>query len=188
MTAAPTTAIARRAALRWLPTFLGFPLGGLLAELAVGPVDDLLAAVLGGLVTGAVLGIVQWAGLGRLAPPPEVWVLATAIGFGAGLGLGAAAVGYSTDAADLAIQGACCGLAVGAAQGLALTPRVGPVGLVWAPVLAAAWTIGWLVTTAIGVDVESQYTVFGSSGALVVTLLTLSLPLVLVRRASGGAR
>jgi hypothetical protein len=45
------------------------------------------------------------------------------------------------------------------------------------------WALGWTVTTAIGVDVESQYTVFGSSGALVVTLLTTALPITLAVRA-----
>ena len=55
-------------------------------------------------------------------------------------------------------------------------PRLGPLAFAWAPALAAVWALGWTITTAIGVDVESQYTVFGSSGALVVTLLTAVLP------------
>jgi len=44
--------------------------------------------------------------------------------------------------------------------------------------------LGWVVTTAIGVDVESQYTVFGSSGALVVTIVTAALPVLLTPRAA----
>ena len=58
----------QQSALRWLPTFLGFPLGGVAAELITGPVDTLLAALAGGLITGAVLGAVQAWGL-RLRGP-----------------------------------------------------------------------------------------------------------------------
>jgi hypothetical protein len=44
------------------------------------------------------------------------------------------------------------------------------------------WATGWAITTSAGVDVESQYTVFGATGALVVTGLTTILPLALRRR------
>jgi hypothetical protein len=54
----------------------------------------------------------------------------------------------------------------------------------WVPTLSALWALGWAVTTAIGVDVESQYTVFGSSGALVVTAATAVLPVFLATRAA----
>jgi hypothetical protein len=53
--------------------------------------------------------------------------------------------------------------------------------------LSALWAIGWAVTTAAGVDVESQYTVFGSSGALIVTAVTACLPLVLASRSVTSA-
>ena len=43
--------------------------------------------------------------------------------------------------------------------------------------------VGWAITTAIGVDVESQYTVFGSSGAFVVTAATAALPVAARHRA-----
>ena len=33
------------------------------------------------------------------------------------------------------------------------------------------WALGWTVTTSIGVDVERQYVVFGSAGAIAVTAL-----------------
>jgi hypothetical protein len=49
--------------------------------------------------------------------------------------------------------------------------------------LAAIWALGWVVTTAIGVQVDERFTVFGSSGAIVVTVLTIALPLVLNRAA-----
>lgn len=173
----------QRSGLKWLVTFAGFPLGGLLAELVSGPVDTLGSAVAGGVLTGLVLGAIQAWALGPDRVAPAAWIGATAAGFAVGLGVGAAAVDYGTSAGDLAIQGAVCGLAVGAAQAVVLRDRLGPLALLWVPALAAVWALGWSVTTAIGVDVESQYTVFGSSGALVVTLLTAALPITLALRA-----
>jgi len=55
ITPSPTaTRSAWRSAARWIATFAGFPLGGLTAKLLSGPVDSLTAALLGGLITGAV--------------------------------------------------------------------------------------------------------------------------------------
>ena len=177
----------KRAGLRWLVTFAGFPLGGLLAEVVVGPVDAVGPAIAGGALTGLVLGSVQAWALSPDRVMPEAWIGATAAGFAVGLGVGAAAVDYGTTAGDLALQGAACGLAVGAAQAVVLRHHLGPLTFVWPPGLAAIWALGWTITTAIGVDVESQYTVFGSSGALVVTLLTAALPVLLALRAEEGS-
>ena len=90
---------------------------------------------------------------------------------------------YGTSSGDLAVQGAICGLGVGVAQATVLRDRLGAVAFLWAPALAAIWALGWTVTAGIGVDVERQYTVFGSSGALVVTLATTALPWMLARAA-----
>lgn len=167
---------------RWLVTFLGFPAGGLAADLLVGPVDSLRNALVGGLVTGLVLGAVQSWGLRRTPVPALRWTLATGIGLAAGLAAGAGAVGYDTDPTSLVVQGAACGLAVGAAQALVLAPLAGRSALAWPPVLAALWAMGWAITAGIGVEVDQQFTVFGSSGAIVVTALSAVLPLALGRR------
>lgn len=176
-----------RAGLRWLVTLVGFPLGGLVAELVSGPVDAPVAAVVGGAITGLTIGAVQAWALRPERISPGRWIGATTAGLAVGLGVGAAVVGYGTSSGDLAIQGAICGFAVGVAQSMVLRDRLGPLAFVWAPALAAIWAIGWTVTAAIGVDVERQYTVFGSSGALVVTLATLALPLILVHVARRSA-
>jgi hypothetical protein len=175
-----------RRALRWLVTFVGFPLGGLLAEL-VGPVDAPAAAIVGGALTGLTVGAVQAWALRPEGIAPAPWVVATATGFAVGLGIGAAAVDYGTSTADLALQGAVCGLGVGMAQALVLRERLGSIAFVWAPALAGVWALGWSITSAIGVDVEQQYTVFGSSGAIAVTLVTMALPFALARRSGGSA-
>jgi len=52
--------------------------------------------------------------------------------------------------------------------------------------LACVWALGWAVTAAVGVRIEDGWTVFGSTGALVVTALTAVLPLALRRAASRG--
>ncbi len=173
-----------RIALRWLPTFLGFPLGGFAAELIAGPVDSLAAAVVGGAITGAVLGAVQAWGMGENGPPARDWIAATTVGLTVGLAIGSAAVGYGTELADLVVQGGICGLAIGSAQAFVLRGRV---GYLWAPALSALWALGWAITTSIGIDVETQYAVFGSSGALVVTAATVVLPMVLANRAPRSA-
>jgi hypothetical protein len=181
----PTTAhpvLTGREVARWSVTFLGYPLGGFAALLAVGRVDSAQTAVVGGLLTGLVLGAVQAWGLGRNRPHVVAWTFATAVGFAVGLGLGASLVDFDTSLTALVTQGAFTGLTVGAAQALVLLPRLGVLAAVWVPALGVIWAAGWTVTTAAGIGVDDQFTVFGSSGALVVTALTLVLPFALNRR------
>jgi hypothetical protein len=168
-----------RTTARWMVTFIGFPLGGLVAEFVAGPVDSSRAALVGGLITGLFVGLAQWWGIGRGGPAVRQWIAATAIALMVGLGVGATAVGFSTSLQALVIQGAICGLAVGAAQAFVLRARLGRPALAWPPALAVIWAIGWAVTTLFGVQVDQQFTVFGSSGALVVTALTAVLPLII---------
>lgn len=180
-TAPPRTAPAStlRTVARWMVSFVGFPLGGLAAMLLSGPVDSLAAAILGGLLTGTVLGAAHALALrfDLLA-----WVLATAGGLATGLAIGASVVDFRTGLGDLVLQGAISGFAVGAAQSLVLVRRNGPIAFLWPAYLAAAWSIGWAVTTSAGVQVEDQFTVFGAAGAVTVTLLTAVLPVLLHTR------
>jgi hypothetical protein len=184
MTTRDERAAGKRSALRWLPTFLGFPLGGFLAEVVAGPVDGLVPALLGGAITGVVLGTVQSWAMGCNGPPAARWITATTAGLAVGLALGSATVGYDTGLGDLVVQGAICGLAIGTAQALVLRGRV---AYLWAPALSALWALGWAITTSIGVDVETQYAVFGSSGAVVVTAATAVLPVLLATSAARSA-
>jgi hypothetical protein len=171
LTSAPSSRTARF--VRWLPTFLGFPLGGLAAIELVGSVEGAATGAAAGALAGAILGAVQWLGLRPTGVSPAL-IPATAAGFAAGLAAAAAITGADTDTASLAITGAVTGLGVGLGQGPVLRRALGskPVVLAWPLVLSAAWSLGWLTTNAIGVDVERGYAVFGSSGAILVTLLT----------------
>ncbi|MET0789565.1 MAG: hypothetical protein ABWY33_10010 [Cellulomonas sp.] len=188
LTPAPTVSTSwRRTAGRWMVSFLGFPLGGYASFLLVGPVDGLVAALIGGLLTGAVLGAVQVWGFGATRPPALRWVVATALGLMVGLGVGAAAVGFATTLTALVVQGALSGLAVGVAQAVVLASRLGRTALAWPVWLGAVWATGWAVTSAFGIQVDDQFTVFGSSGALVVAALTAVLPVALKRTATSAS-
>jgi hypothetical protein len=161
----------------WLPTFLAFPAGGLLAE-AVGGVHGPASAAAGGLLAGAVIGAGQWLAL-RGEGVSQRWIGRTAVAIAAGSAVAAAVTGAGTEMADLVVTGLIAGAAVGAAQAPLL-----PTGRIrWAAASAAAWAAGWAMTTAVGVDVEAGYQVFGSTGALVATVLT---GLALRRAFAGG--
>jgi hypothetical protein len=157
--------------LRWLPTFLGFPVGGLIAMAVPGPVTSLTNGLIGGAVAGAVLGAAQWLALrGRLSKI-EWWIPATAIGQAVGLATGAALVGYRTGLQDLAIQGAITGIGVGVLQALVLRPHVA-TWFWWAIAMPPLWALGWIVTTLGGVQVDQHFTNFGALGAITFAVLS----------------
>src|ERR671910_3082855 len=139
----------------WMLAFLGFPLGGLLALMVVGPVEGALSGALGGALAGAVIGAAQWLVLRRYIRVGPEWVLATALGVAIGDALGALLTGAGTGIGALLITGLATGVVVGLLQwGLALRNRL-PLASLWPPVVALAWPIGWMVTTwVIGIDVE----------------------------------
>jgi hypothetical protein len=161
---------ARRAWLRWTAGFLAFPLAGVAGIAVAGRVDGPLAALLGGLATGAVLGFGQALVSSRRLPTLR-WIAASALGMGAGLLLGAHSVGYGTSMGDLAVMGALTGAVLGTAQAFALPVRA-RARWAWALVMPALWPAGWAISTLVlGDSVDKQFTLFGSSGAITVTAL-----------------
>jgi hypothetical protein len=152
----------------WLLTALAFPPAGWIAHAIAGPVDSVPSAVLGGVVSGAGIGVAQWALLRRRGVGVS-WIPATAVGLGSGLAVGAALVSYRTDVTSLAVMGAVSGLAVGAAQGATLRDAKRMVA--WSAATAGLWALGWVVTTAIGIDVEEQWVNFGAAGCLTLAFL-----------------
>ena len=154
---------------RWLPTFLGFPLGGFLALATVGSLDGPVSAAAGGLLAGAVIGAGQWLAL-RSRGVGRRWIAFTAAAMAGGSALTAGVTGAGTEIPDVMLLGLVSGAAVGAAQStlLARGPRVAAA---WTAVTAAAWSLAWPVSATI-IDLDRGWHVFGSSGALLVTALT----------------
>src|SRR3954468_23735167 len=178
-TAAPGTT---RLIGRWMISFLGCPLGGFAALVLTDPVNSVPNALIAGLITGTVLGAVQAWALRSDGRQLIAWALATGLGLAAGLSLGAWLVDFHTSTGDLAAQGAVTGAFVGLAQAVVLRRRVKALAAVWPLYLAAAYALGWVVTTAGGIAVEEQFTTFGAYGALTVAALTSLLPVVLSTR------
>ena len=160
---------------------VGIPLAGYAGWLVSGHVDSIGASLLGALITGAALGALQSWALGTNRPPAVAWIAATTIGLMVGLGVGASVVDYETTLEALVIQGAISGFAVGIAQAMVLRPRLGVLAFAWPPALTVIWAAGWATSTAIGIDVDQQFVIFGASGAILVSLLTVVLPIALNR-------
>jgi hypothetical protein len=169
---------------RWIPTFLAFPVGGELAILTVGSLDDPASAAAGGLLAGAVIGGAQWLAL-RANGFDVRWAMYTTAAFVVGAVLSALATGAGTDLEEVMLAGLITGAAVGAAQST-LLDRGARVAMAWTSVTAASWPIGWLASSAI-VDLERGFYVFGASGSIIVTLLTgLALRRLLSTEAEGS--
>jgi hypothetical protein len=156
--------------LRWLPTFLAFPLAGLITIESVGSLDGPASAAAAGLLAGAVIGTGQWLALRSRGVGPR-WIAYTAAAMAAGTTIAAVANGTGTALPDVMLAGLIVGATVGGAQSVLLTHDRGSAAT-WTAVTAIAWALGWLATWATIVDIERGYVVFGSSGALIVTVLT----------------
>lgn len=150
----------------WLGlTLLAFPVAGLVGWTVSGHVDAVAPALIGGALTGAGVGLVQWLFLRRDLGVGPVWILATAVGLAIGLSVGAAVVDYETSASSLAIMGAISGVPVGLAQGLLLRSKFS-LWAAWTIAMPVMWAAAWVVTEAAGIKVSNQFTVFGASGCV----------------------
>jgi hypothetical protein len=146
---------------------------GLIGRAVGGDIDGVGAALIGGALTGAGLGVAQWLAVREMFGQWPLWVGASAVGYGVGLAAGAALVDYETDLGSLAAMGAVSGAVLGAGQGFALAAqdRRG-FAMAWAAAMPAFFAIGWSATTIGGIDVDKQFTVFGAFGAVIFTLLS----------------
>jgi hypothetical protein len=161
---------------------VSFPIGGYIADLAVDGVDSVGAALVGGLIVGAVIGGAEWFALRRWVS--WLWVPATVAGMAVGLVAGAALVDYGIDRADLALMGAVNGLVVGVMQALVLARRRIPGAFWWAVANPPAWALGWFVSSyVISRNIDERFPIFGASGAIVFGLLTWLLLAALFRGA-----
>jgi hypothetical protein len=177
---------ARRLWVWPVAVLIGFPIGGYLADLAVDGVDSVGAALVGGLIAGAVIGAAGWFALRRWVS--WLWIAATSIGMAAGLTVGAALVDYGIGRGDLLLMGAVTGVGVGVLQALVLARHRVSGALWWAVANPPAWALGWLVTSyVITRNVKDQFTNFGASGCLVFGVLTWLLLAVLFRETEAEA-
>ena len=157
----------------WVAVALAFPIAGLIGWTIGGRVDAVDAALVGGALTGAGLGAVQWWAAKGALGPAAAWISTSAVGYAGGLAAGAALVGYDTGLGALAVMGLVSGAVLGTAQGLVLA-RQGHRGLAvpWAAAMPVLFALGWCATTLGGIDVDKQFTVFGAYGAVVFMLLS----------------
>ena len=152
---------------------LAFPVAGLIGRAVAGDVDGVGPALIGGALTGAGLGAVQWLAAGEMFGRWPVWVAVSAVGYGVGLAAGAALVDFETDLGSLAAMGAVSGAVLGAGQGLCLAVQDRRrLAVVWGAAMPALFAVGWAVTTLGGIDVDQRFTVFGAYGAVVFMLLS----------------
>ena len=188
-TSSPPTArtLGRRWMWAWpLAALLGFPVGGYVANLTVGAVDSVGAALAGGLIAGAIVGAAQWLALKQFVA--WHWIVATSLGLGAGLAVGAAVVDYSIDRPQLMLMGAISGLAVGALQALVLGRRGFAGAVWWAAVNPPVWALAWLVSSyVISANIDERFTNFGASGVLLYALVTGLLLAWMFRRTESQA-
>jgi hypothetical protein len=159
---------------------LGFPIGGLIADLVVNGVDSVRAALAAGVIAGAIIGAAEWFALRKWVS--WLWIPATSVGMALGLAAGAALVDYGTERGDVVLLGAVTGVGVGVCQALALVRDRIPGAYWWAIANPPAWALGWLVTSyVITSNVKEQFTNFGASGTLVFGVLTWLVLAVLLR-------
>lgn len=173
---------ARRMWLWPVAILVSFPIGGYIADLVVDGVDSVGAALVGGLIVGAITGAAEWFALRQ--PVSWLWIPATTAGMAVGLVAGAALVDYGVDRGDLAVMGAVNGAGVGVMQALVLARHRIPGAFWWAVANPPAWALGWFVSSyVISRNIDERFPIFGASGAIVFGLLTWLLLAMLFRAA-----
>ena len=168
----PALDTGRMVLLRWLVATAGFPIGGFVGHAIAGPAATVIAALIGGLIAGAIIGFGQ---AGALALRPQaiaIWAGATAAGLAVPLIAVTALIGQIDTTFDAVLLGALSGLAIGAGQAFLLGREGVGNAWMWVGASAIAWAIGWLVTSAIGVALAPGWPVFGLSGALASQVIT----------------
>jgi len=156
---------------KWLLTFLGFPLGGYTAYLIVGSVTNLLTSLFAGLIVGLFVGTAQWLVLRKVIPLSKKWIPYSGIGVALGLLIGALIIGTGIEHSEIIFRGAITGISLGFMQWLLLKQHVRLSG-VWIIVLPLFWSLAWLTTISVGINLSNGWAVFGSSGAILFAILT----------------
>lgn len=159
----------RQIAFRFLPTFLAFPIGGQLVVWFIGPIETYIHALLAGLIVGLIVGFAQFLAL-RPLEVSKFWILASALSLAVASPSAWLAINFQTSIVSLTLWGLIAGALFGFGQTLSqklnLTAKV-----LWTATTAATWGLAWLISSNVIVDAEAHYAVFGSTGALLATVL-----------------
>jgi hypothetical protein len=172
--------------LTWFVAFIGFPIGGTLAKLLVGPVSNPSAAALSGAITGVALGVAQWLVLRQQSSVSILWILATSLGMSIGLAVSVAFLGSDVEQ-NLLWRALVTGLVVGIAQALIIRFELSLTriqAVVWALTISLGFVMGWFITRSVGVDLSPKWSVFGSTGAWAFQILTGTIMFLLLRSSS----
>jgi hypothetical protein len=159
-------------ALPWIIAVIGFPIGGLLAQTVAGPASTVPAAVLSGLIAGAVIGIAQGIALWLRGQALVMWVAGTALALAVALAAVTAAIGQIETSTEAVALGAVSGVLIGAVQAAVLMRAGIANAWIWVLVTGVAWAAGWLITASVGVALAPGWPVYGASGALVSQIIT----------------
>jgi uncharacterized membrane protein len=172
--------------LMWFIAFVGFPIGGTLAKLLVGPVSNPIAAALAGAITGAVLGVAQWLVLRQQSSVSILWILATSLGMALGLAISVTFLGSEVEQ-NLLWRALVTGLLVGIAQALIIRFELSMTSfqaIVWVLTIGVGFVMGWFITRSVGVDLSPKWSVFGSTGAWAFQVFTGAIMYLLLRSSS----
>lgn len=159
----------KKIALRFIPTLLAFPIGGEIVILTIGGVNTSFKALLGGAIAGFSVGLIQFFALRGFGITIH-WIWSSALALSVSSFALAATLGFETSTSELAVKGLITGLFVGAAQALSQRTHLGGF-ILWGVATSLTWATAWVITSKVIVDADSQYAIFGSSGALVSTLI-----------------
>jgi hypothetical protein len=174
--------------LRWVAAIIGFPIGGYIGHMIGGPAATVPAALISGVIAGAIIGAGQAVALGILRPQAlALWVAATAFGLGIALAAVTAVIGQIETQTEAIVLGAISGLALGAGQAALLMRERVASAWMWIVASGVAWAVGWAVTSGIGVALASGWPVYGLSGALVSQLITGAVLWKVLSRGEAGA-
>lgn len=172
---------------RWLPTFLAYPLGALIASSVMGSNRSAAAALGAGAIVGAVVGLAQWLALGRIVD--WRWPLVTTAALALGSAAATVIVGAQLTPVPAIIGGAILGLVVGASQGVLVARAVSArraravlrIAAIWAGSLSISWAGAWLITATMPAEFARVGVIFGTAGALAATCVTGVVLRVLLR-------
>ena len=174
--------------LRWIAAIIGFPIGGYVGHMIGGPAATVPAALISGVIAGAIIGAGQALALGLLNPRAlALWAGATAIGLGVALAAVTGAIGQIETQTEAIVLGAIAGLALGAGQAALLMRERVANAWTWVVASGVAWAVGWAVTSGIGVALASGWPVYGLSGALVSQIITGVVLWKVLSRGEAGA-